>query len=85
MLKYSIEIAPLGKKYVVAAKNRDKGTVEQVFTLNETAAYMLKLFSEGLDIEAVADRIATEYGAPLELVKRDAALFWEDIVRKGIV
>ena len=84
MLKYSIEMAPLGARYVVAAKDPEKGTVEQVFTLNETAAYMLKLFSEGLDAEAVADRITTEYGAPPELVKRDVALFWEDIVRRGI-
>ena len=85
MLKYSIEIAPLGEKYVVVAKDPEKGTVEQVFTLNETAAYMLKLFSEGLDAEAVTNRISKEYEAPYELVKRDVDLFWEDIVRKGLV
>ncbi|MBR5399111.1 MAG: PqqD family protein [Bacteroidales bacterium] len=85
MLKYSIEMAPLGAKYVVAAKDPEKGTVEQVFTLNETAAYMLRLFSEGLDAEAVTNRIATEYGAPYELVKRDVDSFWEDIVSKGLV
>lgn len=84
MLKYSIEMSPLGTKYVVAAKDPEKGTVEQLFTLNETAANMLKLFTEGLDVEAVADRITTEYDAPPELVKRDVAAFWEDIVRKGI-
>lgn len=85
MLKYSIEIAPLGEKYVVVAKDPEKGTVEQLFTLNETAAYMLKLFSEGLDAGAVTDRIATEYSAPYELVKRDVDLFWEDILKKGLV
>lgn len=85
MLKYSIEMAPLGTKYVVAAKDPEKGTVEQIFTLNETAAYMLKLFSEGLDAESVTNRLATEYSAPHELVKRDVAAFWEDLVLKGIV
>ena len=73
MLKYSIEMAPLGERYVVAAKDP------------ETAAYMLKLFSEGLDAESVTNRLATEYGAPHELVKRDVAAFWEDLVLKGIV
>lgn len=85
MLKYNIETAPLAGKYVVAAKDPDKGTVEQVFTLNETAAYMLKLFSEGLEAEEVVDRIAREYEAPVELVRKDVDSFWEIIVAKGLV
>ncbi len=78
-------MAPLGERYVVAAKDPEKGTVEQIFTLNEIAAYMLKLFSEGLDAESVTDRIATEYGAPHDLVERDVISFWKDLVLKGIV
>lgn len=84
MLKYTIEIAPLGSRYVVAAKDPDKGTVEQVFTLNETAANMLRLFSEGLDAEAVAERIARDYEAPVDIVRRDVDAFWKVIESKGL-
>ena len=33
MLKYIIETAPLGTRYVVAAKDPENGSVVQVFTL----------------------------------------------------
>lgn len=85
MLKYTIEMAPLGARYVVAAKDPDKGTVEQVFTLNETAAHMLRLFSEGLDAATVTERIAREYEAPVDVVKSDVDSFWKDLVGKGLV
>jgi hypothetical protein len=84
MLKYIIETAPLGTRYVVAAKDPENGSVVQVFTLNKTAAHMLELFSQGLPTAEVAERIAREYKAPLDLVKRDVFAFWEDIVRKGL-
>ena len=70
MLKYIIETAPLGTRYVVAAKDPENGSVVQVFTLNKTAAHMLELFSQGLPTAEVAERIAREYKAPLDLVKR---------------
>ncbi len=84
MLKYTIEISPLGTRYVVAAKDPGKGTVEQVFTLNETAANMLRLFSEGLDAEAVAGHIASDYEAPVDIVRRDVDAFWKIIASKGL-
>ncbi len=84
MLKYIIETAPLGTRYVVAAKDPENGKLFQVFTLNRTAAHMLELFSKGLPAEEVSERIAREFNAPLDLVKRDVTAFWEDIVRKGL-
>lgn len=45
---------------------------------------MLRLFSEGLDAEAVAERIASDYEAPVDMVRRDVDAFWEVIAGKGL-
>lgn len=85
MLKYKIEMAPLGNRIVVAARDFEKGTVEQVFTLNKSAAGMLRMLADGLDAEALTERIAREYNAPAELIKRDVEAFLKDLSIRGLI
>jgi radical SAM protein with 4Fe4S-binding SPASM domain len=71
----TIDIKPLGDYFVVVTKDKESGKVKKTFTLNETAADMLKLFLEGKDTDAVAQAIAEMYDAPLEEVTEDVLEF----------
>jgi len=79
-----VDILPLADYYVVVVRNKESGQIKESFTLNETAADMLKLFLEGKDITAVAQAIAEMYEAPIELVTHDVTAFAETLRSKGL-
>ena len=84
-MKYKIEIAPLADHYVVVASDMETGKLKETFTLNESATDMLKLFCKGLDVDAVSQRIAKIYDAPLSIVKQDVKAFSEKKKKKGLM
>ena len=71
-MKYQIEMQPLAGRYVVALKDPETGDLVKVFTVNASAAEMLRLYREGLDIEAIAQTISDKYGVPVDRVRGDA-------------
>ena len=83
-MKYKIEIAPLADYFVVAAKDIMTGELKEAFTLNESAADMLRLFCEGKTPEEVSINIASMYDAPLDIVIKDVSAFVEELQLKGI-
>ena len=71
-MKCQIEMEPLAGYYVVALKNPETGDFVKVFTVNASAAEMIRLYRDGLDIEAITRVISEKYGVPSDLVRADA-------------
>lgn len=71
-MKYRIELAPLAGRYVVALKNPENGDPVKVFTVNASAAEMIQLYRDSLNIEDIARVISEKYGVPACRVRNDA-------------
>jgi hypothetical protein len=84
-MKYKIEIAPLADYYVVAVKDKTTGELKESFTLNESAADMLRLFCEGKDTESIAQEIANQYEAPVDMVTMDVKKFVDKLQQKDLI
>lgn len=83
-MKYKIEIAPLADYYVIAVKDKTTGELKEAFTLNESGADMMRLFSEGKDAQTIAAEIAKDYDAPVEMVTIDVLRFIDRLRQKGL-
>ena len=70
-MKYQIEMQSLAGRYVVALKDPETGDLVKVFTVNASAAEMIRLFRDGLDVDAVARVISEKYGVSSDLVRTD--------------
>ena len=84
-MKYKIEMAPLADYYVIAVKDKTTGELKEAFTLNESGADMMRLFSEGKDAQTIAAEIAKDYDAPVEMVTMDVLRFIDRLRQKGLV
>lgn len=84
-MKYRIEMAPLVDYYVIAVKDKTTGELKESFTLNESAADMLRLFCTGKDSEAIIQEIAKNYDAPVEIVSKDVMQFADKLRKKGLI
>lgn len=70
-MKYQIELQPLADRFVVALKDPKTGNPVKVFTVNESAAEMIRLYREGKDTLSIAQTISDQYGIPLDSVHAD--------------
>jgi len=84
-MKYKIEIEPLGDHFVVAAKDKETDELFDIFTLNESGADMLRLFSAGGSIASVSQDIAKMYEAPFDLVLKDVRKFADRLQEKQLL
>jgi len=84
-MKYRIEMAPLTDYYVVAAKDKATGELKESFTLNESAADMLQMVCEGKDPLTIAQEIANQYDAPIEIVTKDVMEFIDKLRQKDLI
>lgn len=71
-MKYRIEMQPLAGRYVVVLKDPETGNRVKLFTVNDSAAEMLRLCSEGLDIEAIAKILSEKYDISIDRIRADA-------------
>ena len=78
-MTYQIEMASLAGRYVVALKDPETGDLVKVFAVNASAAEMLRLYKEGLDLEAIAQAISDKYGVPVDRVRADAEVLLEKL------
>ena len=75
-MKYRIEILPLAGRYVVALKDPDTGDLVKTLSVNASAAEMIRLYSEGMDISNITQTLSDKYGVPVERIRTDVvALF----------
>ncbi len=63
---------PLAGRYVVALKDPETGDLVKTFAVNASAAEMIRLFRDGLDIEAIAQTLSDKYGVSIDRVRVDA-------------
>lgn len=83
-MKQIIEMAPLADYYVVAVKDKQTGALEESFTLNESAADILRLICEGYDTETIAQEIANKYETSIELITSDVSRLLDRFRQKGL-
>ena len=70
-MKYRIEMEPLAGRYVVALKDPETGDLVKVFTVNGSAAEMIRLYRDGLDMDAITRVVSEKYGVPSDRVRTD--------------
>ena len=62
-----------------------KLTAEVAFSLNETAARVALLVAEGLGLSTIIERLADEYGQPVDTVSIEVHELIEDFRTKGLI
>lgn len=85
MMRQIVEIAPLADYFVVAVKDKTTGALIDSFTLNESAADILKLFCEGKNPETIIIEIAEMYDAPKDRITNDVKKIMDKLRQKGII
>lgn len=70
-MKYRIEMQPLAGRHIVALKDIPTGDLVKVLTVNASAAEIIRLYCDGLDIDAIAGSLHQKYGVPEEQVRAD--------------
>lgn len=63
---------PLASRYVVALKDPDTGDLVKTLVVNASAAEMIRLYRDGMDIPAIANNLSNKYGVPAERILADA-------------
>ena len=66
------------------AKNRETGSVELVFNLNETGAFLLKALQDGRDIPTIVDMLTAEYDIQPAYAQKEVQAFIDMLIRKGL-
>ena len=79
MMKFRIEILPLAGRFVVALKDPDSGDLVKTLSVNASAAEMIRLYSEGMDIPTIAQTLSEKYGVPVERIQADAETLFSQL------
>jgi hypothetical protein len=62
-----------------------KLSTESVYSLNETAARVALLIEQGVGIDAMVTRLATEYGQPPDAIAAHVNVLVADFTAKGLI
>lgn len=84
-LTFDFSIQEVADKFIAVAKNHETGTVEQVFSLNETGALILKGLQEGKDIPAITEQLLTHYDVQPKEAEAEVKVFIDMLVNNGLV
>ena len=84
-LSFDFSIQEVADKFVAVAKNRESGSVVQVFTLNETGALILKGLQEGKDIPVITEQLLTHYDVQPEEAEAEVKAFIDMLANNGLV
>jgi hypothetical protein len=77
-------------KYVKFREERFGGVLfetqtEKVYTLNPTAAAVIRELGAGCDITQLTERLADRFQAPVGSIEQDVATLIDDLRQKGLV
>jgi len=78
-----IDLAPLSDYFVVIIKDKVTGDLQGAFTLNESAAEILKLLIERKNLKTVAKELADMYEVPEEIITKDIIKLTTTLKEKG--
>ncbi len=84
-MNYIIEILPLADYFVVAVKDKETAELKDTFTLNESAADMLRLFNQNKDEATVANEMSNIYDIPYDVITKHVEKFAEKLIKKGLM
>lgn len=84
-MNYIIEILPLADYFVVAVKDKETAELKDTFTLNESAADMLRLFNQNKDEATVANEMLNIYDIPYDVITKHVEKFAEKLIKKGLM
>ena len=84
-LSFDFSIQEVADKFIAVAKNRETGTVEQVFSLNETGALILKGLQESKDIPTITEQLLTHYDVQPEEAESEVNAFIDMLIKNGLV
>lgn len=79
IMKYKVEIAPLGNHYVVAYKDPLTLKVKKAMTLNRLGADILKAFIDGVPRNELASILSQRYNATVEEMTDQVATFYSEL------
>lgn len=57
----------------------------RIFQSNRTGARIWSALSDGLDLDAISQRLSRDFNVPAEMVRRDATKFLEQLEQLGFV
>lgn len=80
--RYSVRKAA-GNYWLLDMQQDGKNYIEPI-ALNESGARIWELASQGLDISAIAEHLAKQYGIGAEMVKEDILRFLEGLEAVGV-
>lgn len=80
--RYSVRKAA-GKYWLLDMQQDGKNYIEPI-ALNESGARIWELFSQNLDISAIAEHLAKQYGISAEMVKGDVLQFLKGLEAAGV-
>lgn len=83
-LKFDIAIQEVADKFVAVAKNSETEEVENVFTLNETGALILRALQDGADTPAIVSQLLAEYNVTPQEAETEVNNFIDMLKENGI-
>lgn len=74
-MKYRIEMQTLAGRYVVALKDPETGDLLKTLVVNASAAEMLRLYRDGLEVSTISEMLSQKYGIPADRIHADVEAF----------
>ena len=85
-IKQNLILRHIGREYVIVEPNSEVVDMANVFTLNETAAWLWKqLESKSFSTEVVAEMLLKEYDIDADRAAGDAEQLVADMIENGLI
>ena len=79
-----VKTEAIGDSFVVVPVGEESTKTHCVITLNETASFIYDGIAEGLDENAIAVKLTSEYNVPMDKALRDVHATSEKLVAAGV-
>ena len=79
-----VKTEAIGDSFVVVPIGEESAKTHRVITLNETASLIYDGIADGLDENAIAEKLTSEYAVPLEKALRDVQATAQKLIEAGV-
>ncbi len=79
-----VKTEAIGDSFVVVPVGEESAKTHRVITLNETASFIYDGIAEGLDENAIAVKLTSEYNVPMDKALRDVHATAEKLIAAGV-
>lgn len=84
-LKHGFMLREIAGQWVVIPLGARTVEFNAILNLSETAALIWKMIENGIDEEAIVDRITQEYDVETDVAIEDYRSFVKDLISKGLL